>query len=141
MNKIEVLRQVNDADFERMHYLMGVLSEGFELRKDVLQEAIKNAMVLVVRDHNELIVGSATLSFFISPTGRKASIEDVVVDPSMQGKGIGRLLVERLLEEAKKYAPIAVQLTSRPARVAANKLYQSMGFVQHETNVYKLKIS
>ena len=96
-----------------------------------------NSLAHVGRDE---IVGCATLCPFFSPTGRKASIEDVVVSAEYRGKGIGRKLVEAAIEKAKASAPITLQLTSRPTRVAANRLYQSMGFTPKETNFYFLKL-
>lgn len=85
-------------------------------------------------------VGMCTLAVYDAPTGRKAWIEDVAVDSCFRGLHIGRRLVERAVEEARKYAPCTLMLTSRPTRVAANALYQSSGFEKKETNVYKMKL-
>lgn len=82
-------------------------------------------------------IGMCTLATYESPTGRKAWIEDVVVDTAFRGTGIGRKLVRHAIEEAHKQVPCTLMLTSKPARVAANKLYQSEGFEQKHTNVYK----
>ena len=86
------------------------------------------------------IVGMCTLAVYYTPTGSKAWIEDVVIDNSMRGKKLGKLLIEYAIEAARKYSPCTLMLTSRPARVAANTLYQSVGFEQKTTNVYKLKV-
>ncbi len=87
------------------------------------------------------VIGCASLCLFYSPTGRKASIEDVVVLSSCRGQGIGRALMERLIAFAgRELAPIDLQLTSRPARVAANELYRSLGFEKRETNAYRLSL-
>lgn len=86
------------------------------------------------------IAAMCTLATYLAPTGRKAWIEDVVVDNQFRGKHLGKLIVEKTIEEAKQYAPCSLMLTSRPARVAANKLYQSVGFEQRQTNVYRIKI-
>jgi len=87
------------------------------------------------------VIGCASLCLFDSPTGRKASIEDVVVLSSCRGQGIGRALMERLIAFAgRELAPIDLQLTSRPARVAANELYRSLGFERRETNAYRLSL-
>ena len=87
------------------------------------------------------VIGCASLCLFDSPTGRKASIEDVVVLSSCRGQGIGRALMERLIAFAgRELAPIDLQLTSRPARVAANELYRSLGFEKRETNAYRLSL-
>ena len=83
-------------------------------------------------------MGCATLCVFHSPTGTKASVEDVVVDEEYRGRGLGRELMLGILERARRLAPIELHLTSKPARVAANALYQSLGFVRKETNAYTL---
>ena len=95
--------------------------------------------LLIARDDesNGAILGSMTLAMFLIPTGRRAWIEDVVVDEAARGKGVGRLLNERALEIAKEAGARTVDLTSRPSREAANRLYQRIGFVERETNVYR----
>lgn len=140
MEQIERLTSLNATDFEQLKFLMGILSEGFVLTEEAIRSAIQQATVYVVRSAEGRIIGSATLAVFHSPTGKKASIEDVVVDPAHQGRGIGRRLVAHLIDEAKQMSPITLQLTSRPSREAANHLYQTLGFVRRETNFYKMTI-
>lgn len=87
------------------------------------------------------ILGCASLCVFASPTGRKATIEDVVVDTGQRGRHIGRALIEHIIGYARtRLAPVEIHLTSRPHRVAANALYKAIGFKQKETNVYILHI-
>ena len=87
------------------------------------------------------IVGCATLCVFDTPTGRKACVEDVVVNPASRGQHIGRKLMERIIDFARReLGDVDLHLTSRPRRVAANNLYRSVGFQQRETNVYNLEI-
>lgn len=95
--------------------------------------------LLIARDDERdgAIVGSMTLAMFLIPTGRRAWIEDVVVDENARGKGVGQLLNERALEIAHDAGAKTVDLTSRPSREAANRLYQRLGFVERETNVYR----
>lgn len=83
------------------------------------------------------IVGTLTLVTFRIPSGLKAWIEDVIVDESARGHGIGDLLNRAALDHARNLGAKAVSLTSRPSREAANRLYQRIGFVQRETNVYR----
>ncbi len=83
------------------------------------------------------IVGSLTLAFYLIPTGLKAWIEDVVVDESARGHGIGRELNIAALERARERGAKNVALTSRPSREAANRLYRSIGFAPRDTNVYR----
>jgi GNAT superfamily N-acetyltransferase len=83
------------------------------------------------------IVGSLTLAFYRIPTGLKAWIEDVVVDGSVRGQGVGAELSKAALDEARRRGAKHVSLTSRPARETANQLYQRLGFEHYETNVYR----
>jgi ribosomal protein S18 acetylase RimI-like enzyme len=67
-------------------------------------------------------------------------IEDVVVDEAARGTGTAVALTAAAMEEAKRLGATTIDLTSRPSRVAANKLYQRLGFVQRETNVYRYQL-
>jgi ribosomal protein S18 acetylase RimI-like enzyme len=86
--------------------------------------------------HGE-IVGSATLATFSSPTGLHGWIEDVIVDRSARRQGVGKALTLACLDKARALDLREVNLTSRSSRCAANQLYQAMGFIQRETNVYR----
>ena len=101
--------------------------------------ASDSSHVLVARVDG-VIVGSLTLVIFHIPTGIRAWIEDVVVDADARGKGVGEALNTFALAEAKRQGSITVDLTSRPSREAANRLYQRLGFEQRDTNVYRYKI-
>jgi ribosomal protein S18 acetylase RimI-like enzyme len=83
------------------------------------------------------IVGSLTLATFRIPTGVRAWIEDVVVDEQARGHGVGEALNWAALDLARAEGAITVELTSRPSREAANRLYLRMGFVVRDTNVYR----
>lgn len=83
------------------------------------------------------VVGSMTLVTFRIPTGVRAWIEDVVVDAAARGQGVGELLNRSALELAERLGARTVDLTSRPSREAANRLYRRMGFEQRESNVYR----
>jgi ribosomal protein S18 acetylase RimI-like enzyme len=93
--------------------------------------------LLIARDPGGSILGSMTLVLFPIPTGLRGWIEDVVVDESARGRGVGELLNRRALDIAHKRGAKTVDLTSRPSRIAANKLYQKLGFVERETTVYR----
>lgn len=83
------------------------------------------------------ILGMLTLVTFDIPTGTRSWVEDVVVDSSARGQGIGGKLVAASVELAQKRGAKTVDLTSRPEREAANRLYRRCGFEQRETNVYR----
>jgi ribosomal protein S18 acetylase RimI-like enzyme len=87
-----------------------------------------------------VIVGSLTLVIFHIPTGVRAWIEDVVVDGSARGAGVGEALNTFAINESRKRGATTVDLTSRPSREAANRLYQRLGFVQRDTNVYRFTL-
>ena len=86
------------------------------------------------------IVGSLTLVVFPIPTGVRAWIEDVVVDGSARGSGAGAALSTAALDLAATLGATTVELTSRPSREAANRLYQRLGFVPRDTNVYRYSL-
>ena len=96
--------------------------------------------VLFVARVDGRILGSLTLAFYRIPTGLKAWIEDVVVDASARGSGVGELLSRAALDEARSRGAKDVSLSSRPSREAANRLYQRIGFERRETNVYRLTL-
>ena len=89
---------------------------------------------------NRPILGMLSLVAFESPTGVRAWVEDVVVDEAARGQGAGFALVEAAVEHAKKVGARTVDLTSRPSREAANRLYQRAGFQLRETNVYRVTL-
>lgn len=108
--------------------------------RDQLTELVQNDdTVLFLAQVDGRIVGSLTLAFYRIPTGLKAWIEDVVVDDEARGRGLGAALNEAALSEAKKRGAKDVSLTSRPAKEAANRLYQRIGFEQRQTNIYRYK--
>jgi ribosomal protein S18 acetylase RimI-like enzyme len=95
--------------------------------------------LLVARDRaaGGRIVGTLFLIMFRIATGMRAWVEDVVVDTAARGKGVGEALNREALELARSRGASTVDLTSRPARGAANRLYQRLGFRRRETNVYR----
>lgn len=106
-----------------------------------LAEIIQSpATVLLVARVDGKIAGILTLATFRIPTGIRAWIEDVVVDEAGRGHGVGQALNITAIEEARKRGAITVDLTSRPSREAANRLYQRIGFEARTTNVYRYTI-
>lgn len=88
---------------------------------------------------NKEIAGMITVGIYYSPTGGKAWIEDVVIDMNHRGQGLSKLLVTHAIEFVKARNIPTLMLTSNPSRIAANKLYRSLGFEQKQTNVYRMK--
>jgi ribosomal protein S18 acetylase RimI-like enzyme len=94
----------------------------------------------VARDDHERIVGVATLVVFPIPTAWRAWIEDVIVDESLNGRGIGSSLTRAMVDHARDAGCKTVDLTSRPKREAANHMYRKLGFVERDTNVYRFDL-
>ena len=88
----------------------------------------------------EAVMGMLTVGIYLSPTGSKAWIEDVVVDNIYRGRGLGKRLVAHAIHYCKEQGIDTLMLTSNPKRIAANALYQSLGFERKETNVYRMKM-
>ena len=140
--EIQELQTYTQAQFEDLKQLIAELSDRVNLTQTDLMLVLKDSNChLYVILESEHIVGCATLCVFHSPTGTKASIEDVVVSSAYRGQHLGKQLMKYVLEQAKAFAPIELHLTSNPMRVAANKLYQSIGFQKKETNCYQMTIS
>lgn len=139
--EIQELQTYTQAQFEDLKQLMSELSDRVNFTETDLTLVLKdsNCHLYAILD-GERIVGCVTLCVFHSPTGTKASIEDVVVSSAYRGQHLGKQLMEYVLEQAQAYAPIELHLTSNPMRVAANKLYQSIGFQKKETNCYQMAI-
>lgn len=95
---------------------------------------------LFIAECGNHVCGMLTLGDYMAPTGRKMWIEDVVVDEAARGKSVGRRLVEHAMAYAASLGGGSLMLTSRPSRIAANRLYRSCGFSPKETNVYVLPV-
>jgi ribosomal protein S18 acetylase RimI-like enzyme len=96
--------------------------------------------LMVAYDDDGRLIGSLTLASFRIPTGLRARIEDVVVDESARGQGVGEALSLAAIDRARALGARTVDLTSRPSRVAANRLYQRLGFEERETVVYRKSV-
>ena len=92
-------------------------------------------------DDDGRIVGTLTLALFRIPTALRAWIEDVIVDEAASRQGIGEALNRAALDRARAEGATTVDLTSRPSREAANRLYQRIGFELRETNVYRYELN
>ena len=98
-----------------------------------------SATALFCAETEDGIVGVLSLAWYDVPSGRKAWIEDVVVDAAARGRGAGRALVEEVLRHASRIGAACVMLTSNPARRAAHALYRKAGFETYDTTVFRSK--
>jgi ribosomal protein S18 acetylase RimI-like enzyme len=140
--EITAVRAVDDELLEAIGRLVPQLSRSASMPSAAeLAEIISSpcTTLLVARDRSAggRIVGSLTLAVFRIPTGVRAWIEDVVVDTVARGKGAGEALSRTALAIAAERGARSVELTSRPSREAANRLYRRVGFEPRETNVYR----
>jgi len=99
-----------------------------------------SSTLLLARDDSGGIIGALNLTVYRVPTGMRSIIEDVIVDLSARGQGVGEALMNRAIEIARSKGAANITLTSNPARVAANSLYLKMGFQKRETNAYQMKL-
>jgi ribosomal protein S18 acetylase RimI-like enzyme len=95
--------------------------------------------LIVARNDSDEIVGALTLAVYRVPTGIRSVIEDVIVDSSARGQGIGDALMRRAIELAREKGAASISLTSNPKRAAANRLYLRMGFNKRDTNSYQYR--
>ncbi len=118
-----------------MHELSATSFCDDALLKNALNDA--NVHVFVVRDEGH-IVATGTLCIKHTLEFTIADIESVVVSSKCRGKGYGKELMTAMISAAKSFNVHHIQLTSNPARVTANRLYQDLGFQRYETNCYKM---
>jgi ribosomal protein S18 acetylase RimI-like enzyme len=138
---VDEVTEVTPVVLEALRALVPDLSASAPpLTEAALSEIVDSpaTVLFVARDAaDDTILGSLTLVVFSAPTGPRAWIEDVVVAPRTRGRGVGAALVLQAIERAHAAGSRTVDLTSRPSRQAANRLYVRLGFVQRETNVYR----
>jgi ribosomal protein S18 acetylase RimI-like enzyme len=140
---IEVARQATDELHDALLRLVPQLSPSAPpITRDVLRSLVSSDAVrlLVARGEDRQIVGTLTLAIFPIPTGIRAWIEDVIVDEAVRRQGVGEALTSAALEIARREGARTVDLTSRPSRESANRLYRQIGFEQRETNVYRYSL-
>ena len=139
---VELLTEVDDETAEAVARLVPqVSSRVTEVSGDrVRAVAAGPASCIVVARVAGRVVGSATLLTLVTLVGSFGYVEEVIVDASMRGRGIGRHLMTGVVEAARSKGLDFVELTSRSSREAANRLYQSLHFDRRETNVYRLNL-
>ena len=142
--KILELQTITPSQTADLLDLMHELDPTIAVTGEMLEQAAEapGTHLFAAVGNDGRILGCASLCVFDSPTGRKASIEDVVVSSEARRQGIGRALMDHIIGYAlRELAPIDLHLTSRPERVAANEMYKRMGFEKRVTNVYRMLLS
>lgn len=138
--RVEDASEVGEQLAEQLNALIPQLSSSAPPLGREAWQAIADAPathLLVARETDGRALGMLTLALFAIPTGVRAWIEDVVVDERARGRGIGERLTAEAIRIARQRGARTVDLTSRPSREAANRLYRRMGFVARDTNVYR----
>jgi ribosomal protein S18 acetylase RimI-like enzyme len=136
---VEVIEDVTDDNLAAVNRLIPQLSRSAPpLTAPALKKIVSwDGNRLLIARSGEQPVGMLTLVMFPIPTGLRAWIEDVVVDESARGQGIGGALTQEAIRLAQAVGVRTVDLTSRPSRVAANRLYERLGFELRDTKAYR----
>lgn len=146
MVNVTAVEEVTEALVGAVHRLLPQLSSsaplpsGAELTQVISSPATTLFVATLTPGDEGSVVGMLTLAIFRIPTGVRAWVEDVVVDISARGHGVGAALVAAALAHASAHGALTVDLTSRPSREDANRLYQRLGFQQRSTNVYRIAL-
>ncbi|WP_406124646.1 GNAT family N-acetyltransferase [Streptomyces sp. NBC_00989] len=140
--QVEIVREATEELVGAFGRLLPQLSSTAEILDRAAVERLVSCAtntVLVARVEGA-IVGTLTLVMSPVPSGLRGRVEDVVVDSSARGRGIAALLIEQALRIGREAGARTVDLTSRPDRVAANRLYERLGFRVRESTVYRLPL-
>ena len=138
--KLIELTELKPGCLENINNLLSQLSDSVHtISEEELNTLLSSSQShLYVLESDGQFIGMTTLCLYQCPTGWKAWIEDVVVDRNYRGKGYGKMMIEKVIEQCRNRGNVTLMLTSRPSRVVANQLYRSLGFETRETNVYKM---
>ncbi|OUC97874.1 GNAT family N-acetyltransferase [Streptosporangium minutum] len=140
--EIELVQEATDevvAAFERLLPQLSTTPKPLD-RDSVARLVTFDANTVLVARVRGTIAGTLTLVTFPLPSGVRARIEDVVVDETARGQGVAAALTDKALELARKAGARTVDLTSRPSRQAANRLYERAGFQRRESLVYRFAL-
>lgn len=137
------ITKVNDKLIKEIKALIPQLTPTpIDITQSSLEELVldKNSALIGAYNENNVLIGCLSLVVFTIPTGKKAFIEDVVVDQTARGLGLGEKMLQKAITMAKQKGVKRIELSSRPSRVPANKLYQKLGFKVRDTNFYRLEL-
>jgi ribosomal protein S18 acetylase RimI-like enzyme len=140
--QINIVTQVDEELYQAFQRLVPQLTDNNPAPSlndlaDLVRDA--SSTLMVARADNNQIVGALTLTVYRVPTGIRSIIEDVIVDTSARGQGIGDALMKYAINLAREKGAQNIALTSNPMREAANRLYLRVGFKKRETNAYQYK--
>jgi ribosomal protein S18 acetylase RimI-like enzyme len=142
---VEVAAAMNRDIYDAVCRLIPMLSSNARIPSYEEIEAIiacpATHLFLAREKDGKKIIGSLTLVLFRIPTGVRAWIEEIVVDVAFRGAGVGTALCQSAIAFAKQAKARTIDLTSKPSREAANRLYKSINFVVRETNVYRITVT
>lgn len=141
--RVELLSEVTDEVAEAFGRLLPQLSRSARPLDRAAIATVADSpgnSLLVARGADGLITGMLTLVVFRIPTGLRAIIEDVVTDDAARGQGVGTALTTEAIKIARAAGARTIDLTSRPSRVAAGRLYEKLGFGIRDTRVYRYVI-
>ncbi len=135
--KIEHVTEASDGLVATIRALLPQLTEArTPPTLEQLQDVVSNQTLLVARDDDGGVLGTLTFVLYRVSSGVKGRIEDVIVDESARGQGVGEALVREGMRLANEAGVLMLELTSMPYRQSANRLYRRLGFVRKPTNVY-----
>ena len=135
--KIEHVTEASDGLVSTIRALLPQLTEArTPPTLEQLQDVVSNQTLLVARDDAGSVLGTLTFVLYRVSSGVKGRIEDVIVDESARGQGVGEALVREGMRLANEAGVLMLELTSMPYRQSANRLYRRLGFVRKPTNVY-----
>ncbi|WP_326736619.1 GNAT family N-acetyltransferase [Streptomyces sp. NBC_01022] len=140
--RVEIIREACQELVDAFGRLLPQLSATAEpLDYDAVDRMVTwDANTVLVARASEVIVGTLTLVLLPVPSGLRARVEDVVVDSAARGQGVAALLTQEALRIAREAGARTVDLTSRPDRAAANRLYERLGFQARESTVYRFPL-
>ncbi|WP_324784816.1 GNAT family N-acetyltransferase [Streptomyces sp. H51] len=140
--RVDVVREASQEIVDAFGRLLPQLSSTAKpLDREAVDRMVRcDANTVLVARTPEAIVGTLTLVLSPLPSGLRARIEDVVVDGAARGRGVAGLLTEEAVRIARKAGARTVDLTSRPDRAAANRLYERVGFRSRRSTVFRLPL-
>jgi ribosomal protein S18 acetylase RimI-like enzyme len=131
---IEVVEVLDDAVRSAVERLLPQLSRGAAYDEQTLEAT---TLFVAKVDDTGAVVGALTLVMYPLPTGLRAHVDDVVVDDVVRGRGVGEALVRAALDRAVEVGARTVDLTSRPSREAAIRLYERVGFRRRDSTLFR----